>query len=280
MADENHPESDNPTTAELQRQKLALEIEKLRQQNRLIERLGTFVPVLTTLVALAGLFLSLLSFQSARQTENETRARDRANRIQHQIRSDKEQILKFPSSEEFFPSGVGFLIDDVKNLIAQLAKDPTNKAEAEQAETDTTNLLIDMGWSLQYDQARHFSFDYYALSRWNAYRDWWKTHPGEHVYFLANKYHYEITKLRNEKPACIEKMNYRTGTTILAFDKADQCNEELIGALVYSYGQRLIILLEAHQSEAYDKELQEFARLTNSDFATIFAKTLQKKGTL
>ena len=279
MAEQNQPDgSDNPTTAELEREKLTLEIEKLRQQKRLIERIGTFGPALTTLVAVAGLFLSFLSLQSARQSENETRALERANRIQNQIKADKEAILKFPVNEEISPSGIGFLIDDLKTLIAQLGKDPTNSADRKQAEADTTNLLIDMAWSFQYDQAKHFSFDYYAVSRWSAYREWWKTHPGEHLYFLENKYHSEITRLRNEKPPCIEKMNYKTGTTILAFDKADQCNEELIGALVYSHGQHLIVLLEAHQSDSFEKELQALARLTNSDFATTFAKTLQKKG--
>lgn len=281
MAEERPSESsDNPTKAELERQKLALEIEKLRQQNRLLERVATYGPLLTTMVAIAGLFLSFLSFQSARETESETRALDRGNRIQQQIRSDKEQILKFPSSQEFFPSAVGFLIDDLNTLIVQLGSS-TSKADvqqAKQAHVDTTNLLIDMAWNLRYDQARHFSFDYYALSRWSAYRDSWKTHAGEHLYFLANKYHFELAKLRSEKPACIEKINYKPGTTILAFDKADRCDEELIGALVYSYGQHLIVLLEAQQTQAFQQELREFGRLTNADFATNYANTLQKKG--
>jgi hypothetical protein len=277
MAEQNQPEGPkNPTTAELERHKLALEIEKLKQQNRLIERLGTFVPVLTTLVAVAGLFLSFLSFQSARQTESETRALDRANRIQIQIRADKEEVLKFPTKEEIFPSGIGFLIDDLKTLIAQLGQDSTDSAAAEQAQTDTTNLLIDMAWGLRYDQAQHFSFDYYAVSRWKAYREWWKTHPDEHRYFLENKYHSEITRVRNDKPSCIEKLNYKPGTTILAFDQSDHCDEDLIGALIYSYGQHLIIMSEARQLD-FENELQEFARLTNSDFATTFRNTLQKK---
>jgi len=203
------------------------------------------------------------------------------NKIQTQIRADKEQILDFAKDEKISPIRVAFLIDDLKGLSEQLPKDESEKDINQQGKLEkeakdaVTELLRRAAWDLPFDESRHFDFDEYALQRWNNYRQLWKDHPDEHQYYLANKYHLRLQKLHDADPPCIEKLDYDEGTTILSHKNADKrCNQELIGVLIYVFGEHLRVMKEANQSNRLTQEVQEFGRLTNPAFAKKFFASL------
>lgn len=291
MEKQEHQQEDF-SVANLEQQKLRLEIDGLKRQNRLIERIVQLVPVMTTFVAVAGLAFSFWNSQrlqriesAARSTEATDRARnetqDRINKVQTQIRADKEQILEFATNDKISPIRVAFLIDDLKSLTEQLPKNESEKDINQQgklekeAKDSITELLRRAAWDLRFDESRHFDFDAYALRRWNNYRQLWKEHPGEHHYFLANKYHLRIKKFRDADPSCIEKLDYEEATTILTYKNADKaCNQELIGAVIYVFGEHLRVIKEANQSDLLSQEVQEFGKLTNPTFAKKFFASL------
>ncbi len=260
------------TAAELEVDKLNEEVKILRRQNSWIGGVVNLVPMITTFVAVAGLAFSFYQAQRAQNKEREDRTRnetqERINRIQNQIRTDKDQLVEFISNDRISLVRAGFLIDDLKSLVAQL---PDGNSETK----DVTKLLHDVAWDLRFDERRHFDFDVTALQRWGDYRQFWKNYPDSHQLFLANKYLPRIEKLHNDDAPCLEKLDYEAGTTILTYKNAGKtCNEELIGALMYGFGEHLRALKEGNQSNLLSREIEKLGELTNRPLAQKLSASL------
>lgn len=264
---------------DLEREKLRLEIASLAHQNSRLGRAMKVVPMLTTLVAVAGLVVTYWNGQSTLRSESEARSReaterthnealDRINRIQTQIRADKEQILEFATNDKTSSVRVSFLIDDLKSLIEQLSKQGVEKLSEQTYQDErhaVTQVLGGVAWDLRFDDRRHFDFDVIALKRWPEVRQFWKTFRDSHHLFLESKYYFRIKKLHSDDPPCLEKLDYDADTTILSYKNTGKaCNEELIDALIYGFGEHLRVMKEANQSELLEHEVDEFGKLTNN----------------
>jgi len=273
---------------DLERQKLRLEIIDLKHQISRLGRMVKVIPVLTTLVAVGGLVFSFYNAESARRTESEKRSQeskerernnelDRINKVQAQIRSDKEQILEFLITDKISPIKAGFLVEDLTIQTEQLP--PAEKAKREdlgqtrdEAKNAITELLRRIAWDLPFDQKRDFLFDVQALRRWSSFRQSWIDNEGSHELFLARKYFPRIQKVRAENGPCIEKLDYIENTTRLDYSKAGRpCQEDLIDALIYSLRERLQAMKLSNQSTLFEKTLGEFGKFTNNP---AFAKKL------
>lgn len=284
--------NENVTADDLERRKLALEISDLEYQHSRIGRFVKLVPVLTTLVAVGGLVFSFYSVQRAQKAESEKRyaelndrlrndALDRVNRIQAQIRSDKEQILEFGINDRISSIRAGFLMEDLQSLIEQLPKPGSETATAQlrdtqkKAEETSAELLRRIAWDLSFSEKRHFDFDVQALRRLNSYKQSWIDNPDAHHLFLVNKYFHRIQKLREENAACVEKLDYEGNTTILTYkDAATTCNEDLINAWIYGFGEHLRAMKAADQALLLYREVLELSKFTNSRFAEKFSAKL------
>ncbi|MFY9620881.1 MAG: hypothetical protein WAM70_02695 [Pyrinomonadaceae bacterium] len=277
MCEQNDP-CENLNTG-LEREKLKLEIRQLEIENSWTDRLVKLGSVMTTLVAVAGLVLTAWNTQRAREIEEAARVnaetQDRVNKIQTQIRADKEQILEFVTNDKISATRVAFLLDDLKSLTEELPTDKT-ATQPDKLKTDArdsvTELLRRAAWELRFDQGRQFDFDVYALLRWNDYRQLWKDRPNEHQHFLSNKYHLRLQQLRGEDARCIGELDYAEGTTILIYKSA--CNQELIGALIHAFGEHLKVIREANQTDLFKQEALEFAKLTSPAFSGKFFASL------
>lgn len=276
----NLPENLNKD--DLEREKLKEEITDLRHQNSQLGRIVKLVPVLTTFVAVAGLAFTFYNAQRTERAESEARHRetierernytlDRLNRIQAQIRSDKEQMLDFLTTDKISSIRMGFLIEDLRSLIDQMPQDESQKA----AKDAVTELLRRIAWDLSFTEKRDPLFDVQALRRWSDYKQSWLEFRDSHHLFLVRKYFHAIQQLREKNAQCIEKLDYVENTMILSYPNG--CDEDLIGALIYGFGERLRALKTANQLDLLDEEVREFGRLTNNaSFAEKFAERLDR----
>ncbi len=261
---EQQPQQPNPLNDQLaaaQLAKLNLEVERLtlentnlKKQNRWVEIFNQVGPLLTTLVAVGALIFSVTQAINAQHAE-------RVNKIQSQIRADKEQIVDFITSEKISSVRVAFLIDDLKSLLGEL---PERGPEARVI----TEHLMRVAWELRYDQPRDFDYDVSALRRWPEYRQFWQTYSGSHRLFLTMKYYPRIEQLRAQYPPCVEKLDYKEGTEALTYTAAGRpCPELLINALIYGFKEHLAVIKETNKPELLRGELAEFGRWTdNSSF--------------
>jgi hypothetical protein len=102
----------------IETQKLSLEIQNLRKQNRWWVQL---LPLIATVVGVAGFFFTVVQFQSQRTSEQRkdrlTREVDQRTKFQNQIRGDIEELLRFTRDQSQTVSRVGFLLEDVKTVM-------------------------------------------------------------------------------------------------------------------------------------------------------------------
>jgi len=182
-------------------EKLKLEIEMLRQQNRLELGFARFIPAITTLVAVLGLIFTFWQSHQVQIKESDDREKARINNIQNQIRADKEQLREYVTNDKVSATSVVFALDDLSNLVKQL---PTSDAEIGQV----TRLLDSIAYELRFHEKRDIYFDVQALQGWPSYRENWKRNAGYHNDFLSQKYLVPIARAYIQDPLCLQSVDY------------------------------------------------------------------------
>lgn len=242
----------------LQNEKLILEIEEMKRRGSLEERLGKFVPMIAAFVAVGGFFLTLWQAQKNDVLARVSQERERISKIQSQVRSDKEQLLEFITSDKISSVRCAFLIDDLSSLLEQL---PDNHGETERI----TDLLSKIAWELSFEEKRHINFDAFVISRWSALRQRWKSDPEAHHGFLARKYYPRMAQVRLENPTCVESLDYdERRFTFTSADNSKACLEGAFPVLTYGFNEHLELLKEIADPQLLKRELEEFKKLTNN----------------
>ena len=120
------PPTADPLSAK-QAEKLDLEIAILRKKNKW-DVVAYFMPILATLVGVAGFFFTVVAFDSQRKAEQGrivseqkrdriAREIDQQVRFQNQIRTDIDEILRSARDEKQPISRVSFLLEDMKTVL-------------------------------------------------------------------------------------------------------------------------------------------------------------------
>jgi regulator of sigma D len=259
MNDQNQQPNDiNASLSAAQLEKLSLEIENLKRHSSWEDRLVKFLPMIATFVAVAGFFFTVWQAQLNIVHARQEQEKERINKIQNQIRSDKEQILEFITNNKISAVRAAFLIDDLKSLMEQL---PQRELETQ----SITELLSRVAWELRFDEERDINFDVSALRRWPNFRQRWSFNPGAHHGFLARKYYPRMQELHAQNPLCVESMDYdeRTFSFISAASNSS-CEEGLFPILTYGFREHLEVLKETNNSELLRREIEAFSKLTNN----------------
>ena len=257
--EQNQPtRSIDPDLAALQKEKIRLEVLDLKRRGSWEDRIGKFIPLIASLVAVSGFFLTLWQAQQNEVLARESRERDRINRIQSQIRADKEQILEFITSDKVSSVRCAFLIDDLSSLTDQL---PDRSAEIDRI----TDLLSKVVWELDFDERRDINFDTDALEKWPPLRERWKSNPEAHHGFLVRKYYLRMSQLHAANPKCVETLDYDEHTfTFSSSENTKECNEGHFAVLTYGFKAHLELLRETGNPQWLKRELEEFKNRTNN----------------
>jgi hypothetical protein len=242
----------------LQTDKLILEIEDLKRRGSWEDRVGKFIPMIATFVAVGGFFFTLWQAQNNDVLARESQERERISKVQSQIRVDKEQLLEFITSDKISAVRCAFLIDDLSSLLEQL---PNTNVENERI----TDLLSKVVWELNFEEQRHINFDAFTLEKWSALRQRWKSDPEAHHGFLARKYYPRMVQIHQENPKCVETLDYdERRFTFTSADNSKACLEGQFPVLTYGLNEHLKLLKEIGDARLLNRELEEFRKLTNN----------------
>ena len=211
--------SDLLSTAQLE--KLRLEVESLRNKNQWQERVAQFIPLITVFLAVAGFIFGIWQFQrqqssqqeklvSEQQKDRASQDLDRTLRIQNQIRTDTEQLLRFTNDPTQTLSRVAFLLDDLKVLAHQPVGDSQEGSQIilNSRETVTSSLIKMIHYDC--DFLKNPRDVYFATTVFDHWPDYSK-HLGQNLSeldFVLYKYVRALRDLHDKNPKYFEKLVY------------------------------------------------------------------------
>ena len=221
-------------------EKLNLEVESLRKNNKW-EPILKWIRLIASIVAVLGLFFGLYKFYVEQQRERITREVDQKLRFQNQMRTDIDEILRFPEDKDQTIARISFLLGDLATTLdSYVNKDqrvsdvfPTYK------ETFTENLVILVASDSDFLRShREVSLAAIALERWEEYGPYLKQHLDK-LNLILYAHTRGLRHLRDTNPGYIEDMKY--------YDKTNQ----------------YFVLEKYEKQEGEERRFQHFKALRN-----------------
>jgi hypothetical protein len=232
-------------------EKLELEIRQLKQDTGAMGRLRGMLPVVTSLVAIGGLWFGVAQFVSESKLNRQLRWED-------QVRSHIEELLAFPRNEQYTVSRASFLLQDLRNLQAHLDLDEDNV-------TDTLiNLVQD---DCDFDNRRHVGLEMALLDHWPPYVEALVDDPGLQD-FIIYKYFQAFRHLHEQKPPYFESLRYVPGSGYIV-GEGGYTDEELylrFQTLVRGFSQHLGLMESG--SERWSASIASFQEAVNNSSLT------------
>lgn len=255
----NHGLEEDLLAAQLK--KTNLEIAELKKPKR--SRTATYVPLITTLVAVGGLVFTIYQAQEATKKDNAARVlsenarqaeqtSDRINRIEAQVRGDKERLLQFSADPKMSTASVVFLLDDLTGLIENLPRRDDERKKV----TDVLGMVV---WELGFDETRHIDFDVQALQRWPAYKEFWMLNGPAHHLLLSKKYYPAISEAYARDSLCVRTADFDEKRRIFISPQGNkECDYGIFPVLVNGFKAHLEIMKAANDQERLKNEVLAF----------------------
>lgn len=204
-----------------QLEKLTLEVESLRNKNKWEERVARYIPLITVFVAVAGLIFGIWNFQRQQSSQQEKMVSeqqkdrafqdlDRTLRIQSQIRTDTDQLLRFTNDPTQTLSRVAFLLDDLNVLAYHRAGESQEGSQIilNSRETVTRSLISMIHYDCDFlKNPRDVYFATTVLDHWPDYSQYLGQNLRE-LDFVLYKYVRALRDLHDKNPRYFEKIVY------------------------------------------------------------------------
>lgn len=180
----------------LRKRKLELEVNELESKEKGYNKFLTYIPYITTIVAVVGLTLTAAGYFNDRQKEREANEKEGQARIEeqniraenlkreqrirdeNQIRNNVDQL--FNSKEEQPAAKVPYLLDELARLIKRAEEPEVLKQKV------TETLVRFISRDAEQLTPRHIRTDRYALEYWPDYKEYLKKHPEDNAFILDN----------------------------------------------------------------------------------------------
>lgn len=147
------------------------------------------MPLITTLVAVAGLWFGVVKFFGEQRQV-------RTLRSEGQIRANTDQILSFPKNELLSVSRVLFLLAELRDLVQRV---PEKKQEI-------TNILGELIQHSDFDKLRDIRLSVTVFEHWPEYLQKIRTNPRAQK-LVTYKYYQAFRHLHEEDPGYFETLN-------------------------------------------------------------------------
>ena len=207
--------SESLRAAELE--KINLEIRLLKTTGGVHARIVNYIPLITVFVAVGGLLFGILRFTNEQLKDRTAREGDRVVKVQEQIRTDVEQLLRFTTDERKTVATSMFLLDDLEKLLEfPVGNQKISGIYPEQRREITKGLerLVEDDCNLV--EERDAAFALALFDRWKDYGDYLKEDYSEaglpKVRFILFKYIRAFKTLRNKDPEFFKKFDYNPGS--------------------------------------------------------------------
>ena len=159
-----------------QLEKLTLEIQALKKKSAWREALLQLLPAVTVLLALAGFFYGLYQSHKAEQKAGLAEQTSQKIKLQEQIRSDLDQIVRFPTDKSQTATRISFLLGDLDKLLKTTLSDIEVVPKDERSKTSDilAQLIAD---EINLKEQRNVDFALTVLGRWDDYGRFLKSKP-------------------------------------------------------------------------------------------------------
>jgi len=215
----------NEEKLDLEIKKLELEAESLRKKNKWDLRAQFMSPIIAMFLGVVGLYITLNQYSDQRKTEQDRtiseQKKDRQNsevdqrsRLQNQIRSDIDEILRFPRDERQTVSRVSFLLEDIKTVMdsttyvdekRQIIADTFPEYKRRLTQSLVILITNDCDFTTN---ARDVGLTNTVIRHWDDYADYLKTDPKK-LDWIRNEYIMALESFRNANPGYLEEIELR-----------------------------------------------------------------------
>lgn len=194
--------------AAAQLQKLQLEIEGLKRGS-LTEKFVRLTPLLSVLIAVGGLLWGIYQYN---QQQKETQAHEEVGQriqIEGQLRSDLDQIVRFPSDKTETLSRTKFLLKDLNRLLqVNISSLTSGKNFNEGTPREVSKVLYDVvNDDCDFDKERDANFAVAVLGSWDDYRKYIQENPAI-LSELISKHCDALSKLHARIPKYVSQIKY------------------------------------------------------------------------
>ena len=234
------PPRDSPDAK--QEEKVSLEVRKLREEIKSLQKknrwetIAQLMPIMATILGVAGLFLTVFQFESQRASEQRkdrvTREVDQRAKFQNQIRTDIDEVLKFTRDEKQTVSRVAFLLEDIKTVMGSYVNESQKVADIfpgyERRLTESLLLLVRDDCDFT-KNPRDVGLANVVLGRWDDYSNYLREEPGK-LHYILYAYTRALQSLRDQNPGYFENMRLdkERNVYIVSREYERQTNEPIL----------------------------------------------------
>lgn len=193
-----------------QLEKLNLEIRALRKERAWLDKLLQFLPAVTVLLALTGFLYGIFQASKAEQKARIAEQTSQKIKLQEQIRSDLDQIVRFPTDKNQTASRISFLLADLDKLFKTTLSDIEVVPKDERSKTSDilAQLISD---DVDLNDRRNVDFAVTVLKRWDDYGAYLKSKPNLVMNILTN--HCDaLEEVYKKSPAYFGRFKYTDQT--------------------------------------------------------------------
>jgi hypothetical protein len=212
----------NEEKLDLEIQKLDLEAQSLRKKNKWDLRAQFMSPIIAMVLGIVGLSITLNQYRGQRKAEQnrtiseqqkdrQNSAVDQRSRLQNQIRTDIDEILRFPRDEKQTVSRVSFLLEDIKTVMDSTTyvdekKQIVSDTFPEYKRRLTESLVILITNDCDFTRnARDVGLANTVIRHWDDYGDYLKT-DRKKLDWIRNEYIMALESFRNANPGYLEEI--------------------------------------------------------------------------
>jgi hypothetical protein len=191
-------ENTNEAITDAQLEKLKLEIQELKNKSSFANTIPQYIPLMTTLIAVAGFCFTIYQFFAAQNKDRLAKEHEQKLNDEDQIRTNVEQLLSLNPKEEESIGRVFFLLQDLNTLTL---RNPTEKPKI-------TNSLVEfIRNDCDFDNLRHIRIDIAALQHWPDYSTYLSKNRSSHN-FIIYKYFQALRHVHDEDTDYFESIKY------------------------------------------------------------------------
>jgi len=243
-----------------QLEKLNLEILALKKKSAWRDTLLQLLPAVTVLLALTGFLYGIYQSSKSEQKARIAEQTIQKIRIQDQIRSDLDEIVRFPTDKKQTVSRISFLLTDLDKLINTKLGDveAVPKEERRRASDVLAHLISD---DTDLNERRNVDVAVAMLTFWDDYSAYLESNPKNLLMNILTNHYDALEELRKKAPGYFSRLKYLDQTKT-AFDEPNgvpvpnHTNLRHFEDLITSYSEYLSLVKDPNERQAVIRNFQ------------------------
>jgi hypothetical protein len=250
----------------------------LQEKGNWQDTLKKFSPLISVLIAVGGFLFGVFQYYKEQEKAQQNEETDQRIKIQAQIHSDLDQILKFPKDNGQGVSQISYLLEDIDQSI-RLAVGSEQRSEGLQTERrkKTITLYEFVAGDCDFNKQKDVKVALAILDHWSDYADYVKA-DNKRLREILIKYVDALFDLRKKHPCYVTRVRYADEVGE-AFDEPEDCADSdqpplrHLEDLITGFRRHFGLLEEDTDRSNFIKDFQASTcnqTLTSQEFHTSF----------